>query len=180
MAPGEDTGSRCGGKGPLVYQEGGLRKRIFLAVSTSDLATRNRIFLPPCRIRSTALKPRGGDGAEEPAAAMASASPRLRMQDWLAGAPPHTHALPVLCYRPGMARTSCSSHPSGCCRSLPEFGLPVITARQMLQGSREAGSVCRVPGPPEVCAGKKQGSQDASGADTCSPQQRPCTTHPSL
>lgn len=55
MAPGEDTGSRCRGKGPLVYQEGGLRKRIFLAVSTSDLATRNRIFLPPCRIRSTAL-----------------------------------------------------------------------------------------------------------------------------
>lgn len=38
-----------------------MRKRIFLAVSTSDLATRNRIFFPPCRIRSTALKPgRGG------------------------------------------------------------------------------------------------------------------------
>ena len=33
-----------------------MRKRIFLAVSTSDLATRKRIFFPPCRIRSTALK----------------------------------------------------------------------------------------------------------------------------
>lgn len=109
MAPGEDTGSRCEGKGPLVYQEGGLRKRIFLAVSTSDLATRNRIFLPPCRIRSTALKSRG-DGAEEPVAAVVSASPRLRMQDWLAGAPPTPppHALLVLCCMPGMAHTSCS------------------------------------------------------------------------
>lgn len=39
-----------------------MRKRIFLAVSTSDLATRNRIFFPPCRIRSTALKPSAGEG----------------------------------------------------------------------------------------------------------------------
>lgn len=39
-----------------------MRKRIFLAVSTSDLATRNRIFFPPCRIRSTALKPSAARG----------------------------------------------------------------------------------------------------------------------
>lgn len=39
-----------------------MRKRIFLAVSTSDLATKNRIFLPPFRIRSTALKPSAGGG----------------------------------------------------------------------------------------------------------------------
>lgn len=39
-----------------------MRKRTFLAVSTSDLATRNRIFLPPCRIRSTALKAAKGRG----------------------------------------------------------------------------------------------------------------------
>lgn len=37
-----------------------MRKRIFLAVSTSDLATRKRIFFPPCRIRSTALE--AGEG----------------------------------------------------------------------------------------------------------------------
>lgn len=39
-----------------------MRKRIFLAVSTSDLATRNRTFFPPCRIRSTALKAEKGWG----------------------------------------------------------------------------------------------------------------------
>lgn len=42
-----------------------MRKRIFLAVSTSDLATRNRIFFPPCRIRSTALKPGEEDAGAE-------------------------------------------------------------------------------------------------------------------
>ena len=39
-----------------------MRKRIFLAVSTSDLATRNCTFFPPCRIRSTALKAEKGWG----------------------------------------------------------------------------------------------------------------------
>ena len=39
-----------------------MRKRTFLAVSMSDLATRNRIILPPCRIRSTALRTAKGCG----------------------------------------------------------------------------------------------------------------------
>lgn len=44
-----------------------MRKWIFLAVSASDLAIRNRIFLPPCRIRSTALQPNEGYGEHGPA-----------------------------------------------------------------------------------------------------------------
>lgn len=48
----------------------------------------------------------------------------------------------------------------------------------MLQGSQEAGSVCRVRGPPEVCAGEKQGPQDAAGADTCFPSKDPVPHSP--
>lgn len=75
---------------------------IFLPISMSDLATRNRSFFPPERMRSTALQGTATGGEVSPGSLAAPREPASSQT--FAKHPPfaeHLHSVPAWCYRQG-------------------------------------------------------------------------------